>query len=41
MVEVLKIASDVTQKHSDLLVLAALSDALRRSMAMIEFTPRA
>ncbi|MGC8100497.1 methyl-accepting chemotaxis protein [Metapseudomonas otitidis] len=39
VVEVLKIASDVTQKHADLLVLTALSDALRRSMAMIEFTP--
>ncbi|OEC40125.1 chemotaxis protein [Pseudomonas sp. 1D4] len=39
VVEVLKIASDVTEKHADMLVLAALSDALRRSMAMIEFTP--
>ncbi|MDI6526278.1 PAS domain-containing methyl-accepting chemotaxis protein [Pseudomonas otitidis] len=39
VVEVLKIASDVTKAHSCQLVQSALSEALNRSMAMIEFTP--
>lgn len=37
--EVLKIACDVTKEHAGMLVLTALSEALDRSMAMIEFTP--
>ncbi len=39
VVEVLKIAADVTRNHSELLLLNAINDAIRQSMAVIEFTP--
>ncbi len=34
-----KIAADVTRNHSELLLLNAINDAIRQSMAVIEFTP--
>lgn len=39
VVEVLKIAADVTRNHSELLLLNAINDSIRQSMAVIEFTP--
>ena len=38
VVEVLKIAADVTRNHSELLLLNAINDSIRQSMAVIEFT---
>ncbi len=39
VIEVLKMAADVTRNHSELLLLNAINDAMRQSMAVIEFTP--
>ena len=40
MTRVIKIASDVTAKHQQLLRQEAVTKALERSLAMIEFTPK-
>jgi methyl-accepting chemotaxis protein len=37
--QVIKIASDITDKHQQLLSQQAITKALERSLAMIEFTP--